>query len=220
MIWCCTKETPFQRAELAKVEPSASDTARDATSNLEPATPVNAEAVEVIRASKIELAGLKVIGKIDLPEPKKKEIMLADESVAPAAAEGAAEGNELADPIHKPISERHDDVDRSKVKPRRDDGRNQDERRRPRTNQPREQRPRKNPIAAQREREIEAEQERRKEKAAEEKERRTQNYHKRVQHSPPTKAVRMIEEPLEQLNSSSFEEPNTWFSKLVKWLRG
>lgn len=31
------------------------------------------DAVEVIRAPKVELQGLKVIGKIDLPEPKQKE---------------------------------------------------------------------------------------------------------------------------------------------------
>jgi hypothetical protein len=204
-------------ADFVQAEPSTSGSAGDAASNLETATPVDAEAVEIIRASKIELAGLKVIGKIDLPEPKKKEVALPDESVATAAAEG----DEVADPVQKPIAERREDDDRSKEKPRRDDGRNQDERRRARTTQSREQRPRKNPIAAQREREIEAERERRMEKAAQDKERRTQNYHKRVQHSPPTKAVRMFEEPLEQLNASSFtEEPTTWFGKFVKWLRG
>ncbi|HZY81064.1 MAG TPA: hypothetical protein VFE50_16185 [Cyclobacteriaceae bacterium] len=31
------------------------------------------EPVEVIRVTKVELQGLKVVGKIDLPEPKKKE---------------------------------------------------------------------------------------------------------------------------------------------------
>ena len=201
-------------------EPFSSETVSDAASSLEPETP-SVESVEIIRASKIELAGLKVIGKIDLPEPKKKEIALPDESVAPAASEGAADGSEITDPVQKQAAERREDVDRSKERPRHDDSRNQDERRRARTNQPREQRPRKNPITAQREREIEAERERRKEKAAQDKERRTQNYHNRVQHSPPTKAVRMIEEPLEHLNSSSFsEEPTTWFGKFVKWLRG
>jgi hypothetical protein len=34
---------------------------------------VPADANEVIRAPKVELSGLKVVGKIDLPEPKKKE---------------------------------------------------------------------------------------------------------------------------------------------------
>ena len=34
--------------------------------------PSQPEAGEVIRAPKVELAGLKVLGKIDLPEPKKK----------------------------------------------------------------------------------------------------------------------------------------------------
>lgn len=47
----------------------------------EPAKPVSDETskgdedlpVEVIRVAKVELQGLKVVGKIDLPEPKKKE---------------------------------------------------------------------------------------------------------------------------------------------------
>jgi hypothetical protein len=37
---------------------------------------------EVIRAAKIELSGLKVVGKIDLPEPKKKEEVAAEENPA------------------------------------------------------------------------------------------------------------------------------------------
>jgi len=48
--------------------------------------PVPADTDEVIRAPKIELSGLKVVGKIELPEPKKKE--------EPAKEEGApAEGD-------------------------------------------------------------------------------------------------------------------------------
>jgi hypothetical protein len=37
------------------------------------------EPVEVIRVSKVELQGLKVLGKIDLPEPKKKAEPAADQ---------------------------------------------------------------------------------------------------------------------------------------------
>lgn len=36
-------------------------------------TPVPDEKPEVIKAPKVELSGLKVLGKIDLPEPRKKE---------------------------------------------------------------------------------------------------------------------------------------------------
>lgn len=37
---------------------------------------------EVIRVQKVELAGLKVLGKIELPEPKKKEAPLTDKTAA------------------------------------------------------------------------------------------------------------------------------------------
>jgi hypothetical protein len=104
---------------------------------------------------------------------------------------------------------------------RREESRNEEEVRRSRNIKPREHRARKNPIAAQRERELDAERERQKEKAAQEKERRTQNYNKRVKQSPPTKAMKLYQEPVEQLNSSPLDvEPNNWFAKLVKWLRG
>lgn len=41
---------------------------------------------EVIRVPKIELSGLKVLGKIDLPEPKKKEVV-SEEGENPDASE-------------------------------------------------------------------------------------------------------------------------------------
>jgi len=40
----------------------------------------SSDAGELIRAPKIELSGLKVVGKIDLPEPKKKEEVAAEEN--------------------------------------------------------------------------------------------------------------------------------------------
>lgn len=49
----------------------------------QPASEVKQEEPEVIRVQKIELSGLKVLGKIDLPEPKKKEVK-TDESGADA----------------------------------------------------------------------------------------------------------------------------------------
>ena len=45
---------------------------KDAPSD-EPHADIVAELPETIKAPKIELAGLKVLGKIDLPEPKKKD---------------------------------------------------------------------------------------------------------------------------------------------------
>jgi hypothetical protein len=72
------EEISSQSAEEEKTE---SDVA-SAEARLEPATETvtsaeavieNAEVFEVIKAPKVELAGLKVLGKIELPESKKKE---------------------------------------------------------------------------------------------------------------------------------------------------
>lgn len=169
------------------------------------------ESTNTIRAPKIELAGLKVLGKIELPGPKKKEVSPTEDA---PKTETEASPEQTAPDVTRPDAERRES---SKT---RMPGRDQEDRRRPRNKQPREQRPYKNPIAAQRERELEEEQERRKEKAAQEKARRTQNYQKRVKNSPPTKAARLIEEPVEQLNASTIiEEPTTWLGKFVKWLK-
>ncbi|HTF20326.1 MAG TPA: hypothetical protein VK658_19780 [Chryseolinea sp.] len=222
---------PFATAEVEVLagELSGSEALREEVIDPQPTAPLNAESADTIRAPKIELAGLKVIGKIDLPGPRKKEVVPLDEAATDEAAtiEGAGAGESTnASLSQKPEPEQRDEGnpgrdENKRERLRRDEGRNQDERRRERSKPQREQRPRKNPISAQREREVEAERERRKEKAAQDKERRTQNYHKRVTHSPPTKAVRLFEEPVEQLNAATFsDEPTTWFGKLVKWLRG
>jgi len=61
--------------------------------NNTPADPVRfetapqSEAPEVIKAPKIELSGLKIIGKIDLPEPKNKQPEDTAEKAAPPSAE-------------------------------------------------------------------------------------------------------------------------------------
>ncbi|MEJ1240750.1 hypothetical protein WBG78_21575 [Chryseolinea sp. T2] len=173
---------------------------------------------ETIRAPKIELAGLKVIGKIELPQPRKKETAPgenADGLQAPAAASTEGEGTASTTPGTESPGSRPENI-----RPLNRESRRPDDKRRSQNKHPREQRPYKNPIAAQREREIEEELQRRKEKAAQEKEKRTQNYQKRVKHSPPTKAARLIEEPLEQINETILnEQPTTWFGKFMKWFR-
>jgi hypothetical protein len=142
---------------------------------------------EVIKAPKVELSGLKVLGKIELPEKKKKEEqpeLQADVSV----------------------------TNPSDMKPQQRTQYNERKGHRP------EQRTRKNPIALQREREALEEQKKREEKAELEKERRTRNYHKRVKMSPPTKAVRLVDEPVMQMSAKELEEePKTWLGRLVKW---
>jgi hypothetical protein len=68
-----TTEVPIAAAPPEEViEPAAPvEEPAAATSPEEEASP--ASVPEVIKAPKIELSGLKVLGKIDLPEPKKKD---------------------------------------------------------------------------------------------------------------------------------------------------
>ena len=176
--------------EVANDEVPVHEVAEVKAEKTDAVKPEMSENGEIIRAPRIELAGLKVLGKIELRDPKKKEVN-----------EAASEENSSAD--------RRGQTSVS-------DGSSP---RRPRGRQSRD-RQEKNPVAAQREREMAEERERRKKKAEEEKERRTQNYHKRVKHSPPTKAVRLIEEPVEELTEITDKgEPTSWFGKFVKWFK-
>ena len=146
------------------------------------------EKPEVIKAPKIELTGLKIIGKIELPEPKKKP-----ETTAP--------------PAETPTAEPYPVKPAQKVNPF---GRNM---------QRSEHRPRKNPVALQREREASEEKKKRAEQAEREKDRKTRNYYKKVKLSPPTKAVRLVDEPVMQMSAHELEEPpRTWFGRFIKWL--
>ncbi|MEO8474358.1 MAG: hypothetical protein ABI477_19300 [Chryseolinea sp.] len=141
------------------------------------------EESEVIKAPKIALSGLKVLGKIDLPEPKKKE------QATPGGEEESSVKEEQPRTIYQPRK------------------------------QSRDLRTYKNPVALQREREVKEESQKQEQKAEQEKERRTQNYLKKVKMSPPTKAVRMVDEPLEQMTNEDLkEEPKSWFGKFIKWL--
>lgn len=150
-------------------------------------TPQEETIHEVIKAPKVALSGLKVLGKIDLPEPKKKEEPLELMSEVPPV-EASAPSQQ------RPV-------------------RNAD-----RKGQRHHQRERKNPIALQREREAIEAQKKREEEAEREKERRTRNYHKRVKMSPPTKAMRLVDEPVMQMSEKELEEaPKTWLGKLIKW---
>ena len=172
---------------------------------------------EIIRASKTELAGLKVIGKIELPEPRKKDVSQPqpDGSAEQTIDKAGLTGDQPQGGGSIPSAEEAKGVARPR---RRIEGRRQGDEREPRWNQRRDQRPRNNPIAAQREREQQEELERRKEKAAQDKERKTQNYNKRVKQSPPTKAIRLVEEQVEEMDATALEDaPKTWMGKLLKW---
>jgi hypothetical protein len=113
-----------------------------------------AEKNEVIKAPKIALSGLKVIGKIDLPELKKKETPPADNET-PSTTNSA--------PPARKIENRKE---------------NSQKRDRP------YQQPRKNPIALQRERELAEIEQKKKIEEERRKEQRTRNYLKKVKSAP------------------------------------
>jgi len=152
-------------------------------------TKTETEEAEIIKAPKVELQGLKVLGKIELPELKKKE---------PA--------NELPDGAEPAtiISENRTPPSVRKALPQR----------RERT----EQRPAKNPIALKREQEAMEAEQKRKERAGLEKEKRTQNYLKRVK-SAPTKAMKRIDEQVTEVIEDEVEAPKTWLGKLFRWFK-
>lgn len=161
-----------------------------------PVTPIlsivdtQVEKPEVIKAPKVELSGLKVLGKIELPELKKKE------SVQPQAED---EGAPALEEKRKPRP-----VKRELSKPGRESSTQQAWR---------------NPIAQQREREAREAEERKKEAAEREKERRRENYLKKVKLGQPTKAMKLMDEPTEQLSARQLEEtPKSWWGRFKKWL--
>jgi hypothetical protein len=149
--------------------------------------------VEVIRAPKLELSGLKVLGKIELPEQKKKEDLAKEEGTP---SEGIKEEG-----VANPNRERRDSR-------RQFDG----NRRRP-------QRSEKNPVALQREREEKEAQKKRQEQIARDKEKRTQKYQQNYKPAPTTKAVRLVKEDVMEMTPQELvEPPKTIFGKIMRWL--
>jgi len=143
---------------------------------------------KVIKAPKIELSGLKVLGKIELPEPKKKEPKSTTET------ESSPEKASSVEPSSKPGKQAF----QRRTKP--------------------DNRPRKNPIALQREREAQEEKLKKQELAKREKEKRTEYYQRRMK-SVPTKAAKLINEPVESLSAEELREPpKTLFGKFLRWL--
>jgi hypothetical protein len=146
---------------------------------------------EVIKAPKVELSGLKVVGKIDLTELKKKEtpssgIESTDENSGQAEKKQQAEGR-------KPPTFRKERTD---------------------------QRARRNPIALQREREAQEADRKRQAKVEQEKEQRTKNYYKKVRGSAPTKRIKMVDEPTAEMTAAELRDtPRTWVGRFFNWLK-
>jgi len=149
------------------------------------------ETAEIIKVPKISLTGLKVLGKIDLPEPKKKDTQQDPTPETPGDLQDEKE--------KKLVDGAATNFNRKSQRPH--------------------QRSIKNPIALQREKEAQEEQMKRKEKVEREKEKRKQNYYKKVKMSPPTKAVKMVEEETMQMSAEELAEPpKTWFGRFLRWL--
>ena len=150
------------------------------------------EKAEVIKAPKVELSGLKVVGKIDLPELKKKEPSIG-------GVESTDENRKKAETRDQPEEKKLSFYKKERT----------------------EQRPaRKNPIALQREHEAQEVERMRLAKAEQEKEQRTKNYHKKVKVSAPTKRIKMVEEPTTEMSAAELKEtPRTWVGKFLSWLK-
>lgn len=179
---------PAVNKEVADISEGYQDQEAEGPNNkpaAEPDPQIN-EPIDVIKAPKIELSGLKVLGKIELPEPKKT-------------------GTTSEVPIEPAGGESNDDRRKDRNVTR---GRKQ-----------RQQSPRKNPIAVEREREAEALKRKREDQAALDKQKKTQSYLKKVKMSPPTKAVRIVDEPVMQMTADELRErPTSWLGRVIEWL--
>lgn len=170
---------PEKEIKVEDIQPPMAD---GSSANPEPV-------VELIKAPKVELSGLKVLGKIELPEPKKKEHQ---------QTESVATDNVVPKEEQKRLEPRKPFVPRKERS---------------------EQRPAKNPIALQREREaLEAEKKRRA-NAEREKEKRTQNYLKKIKTPAPTKSVSLVKEQVEvMVQEEKRTPPKTWFGRFMRWM--
>jgi hypothetical protein len=142
------------------------------------------ETTEIIKAAKIELKGLKVVGKIDLPDPKKKETteeILTSEAELPAPK----------------LTQRNPKRD----VPKQYSGK-----------------PNKNPVALERERLEKEAEEKKIRKVEEERERRKNFYAKRVKPSAPTKAFRIIDDPVSTIEEEPKEPPKGLLGRFLHWL--
>ena len=146
---------------------------------------------EVIKPIKVELPGLKVVGKIELPEPKKKEEK-TDQNNQPDQPDGDVK----ADP-------------QKEIRPRK--GRT--------TPRNRDLRPRKNVIALQREREAREALRKRQEEAEREKELRTQRYLKKVsKYAPPPKPLKKNKHEDEyEVFVEKKQPPKSLLGKILNW---
>jgi hypothetical protein len=159
------------------------------------------EKIALIKAPKVELPGLKVLGKIELPDPAKKKS-------APAAEGAESAESATVDPsaVEQPM------VEKKTSRPER-------KRNAPPRTERKDQRPRKNPVALQREREAQEAAKKREEEAELAKQRKTQHYLKKVKVSGPTKSAKLYNEPVVELSDDMATPPKTWLGKFFRWFK-
>ncbi len=195
-----TVEAQIEVVELAEPEKEATISITEENINPQPVLETLPEVIEqsssenvieIIKAPKTELPGLKVLGKIELPEPKKKEVIK---------------------PAEEGVSENQIESLRSNRTPRQE--------RRPARNNTKRDEQWKNPIALQREREAREAQEKRKAQLELEKEKRMVHYLKKVKKAEqPVRTARLEnEEKLNQSGPKQIEKaPRTWIGKIIRW---
>jgi hypothetical protein len=189
-----TAEPVVEREEVEPVAEVSTETSVEET-HVERKTEEETEQQEdgVIKAPKIELPGLKVIGKIELPEPKKKEppVTTEEEPGTTTSTEGEAVPRDA-----------------------------REERRPHQRRERKELRPRKNPIAMQREREAQEDEKKKNVEKERDKERRTNNYYKKVKPAQPTKAARLVDEQVIEFHDKLEEKPKSLLTRFVHWFTG
>lgn len=176
-----TEEVAF--VHDSKVEPAASTPEEEKEEEV---------SVELIKAPKVELSGLKVLGKIDLPDLKKKEEPQPENIDA-----------SLSTPVADTVEQAKKEI-KTTPSNRRED---------------RDYKPRKNPVAVQREREAEDAEEKKIAAVKREKESRSQYYQQRVKPTAPIRAARIFNEDVIELSAEPTKLPTTLLGKFWKWFR-
>ncbi len=145
---------------------------------------------EVIKPPKVELPGLKVVGKINLPEPKKKE-EVEDEGQVEASEDVGEELKKNVERVQKPR----------------------------RNIQAQERKPRKNLVALQREREQREALRKRLEEKEREKKLRTQRYQKKIsKYTPPPRPLKKIKHEDEyEVYTEEKARPKSFIGKILSW---
>jgi hypothetical protein len=160
----------------------------------EPIEPTVSQETEVIRAQKIELSGLKVLGKIELPEPKKKE---------PAPDHAVEETESKAEDVPVNPEKKLRSHDKKLV------GRNRER------TQPRQW---KNPLELQRELEAREADEKKRVEAQREKEKRKKHYEEKRKVIVQPKRVKPVKEQPEMKKPVDTRPvPKTWLGKFLRW---